>query len=114
MPTECNPELFGFAPVEGREVVAAFDAGAITSDAGALLFNTVRQAPRELTLWFTQNLEPAFSTVTVTDDSGQRVDAGNPSVSGTVMRVPLRATRPGTYRVMWHVLSVDTHTTEGN
>ena len=27
MPTECNPELFGFAPVEGREVVAAFDAG---------------------------------------------------------------------------------------
>ena len=37
MPTECNPELFGFAPVERREVVAAFDAGAITSDAGALL-----------------------------------------------------------------------------
>ena len=33
MPTECNPELFGFAAVEGREVVAAFDAGAITSDA---------------------------------------------------------------------------------
>jgi hypothetical protein len=32
MPTECNPELFGFAPVEGREVVAAFDAGAIISD----------------------------------------------------------------------------------
>ena len=37
MPTECNPELFGFAPVEGREVVAAFHAGAITSDVGALL-----------------------------------------------------------------------------
>jgi copper resistance protein C len=74
--------------------------------------NTVRQAPRELTLWFTQNLEPAFSTVTVTDDSGQRVDAGSPSVSGTVMRV--RATRPGTYRVKWRVLSVDTHTTEGS
>jgi Transposase DDE domain group 1 len=37
MPTECNPDLFGFAPVEGREVLAAFDGGAITSDAGALL-----------------------------------------------------------------------------
>ena len=23
MPTECNPELFAFAPVEGRPVVAA-------------------------------------------------------------------------------------------
>jgi Transposase DDE domain group 1 len=37
MPTECSADLFGFAPVEGREVVAAFDGGAITSDAGALL-----------------------------------------------------------------------------
>ena len=37
MPTECSADLFGFAPVEGRAVVAAFDAGAVTSDAGALL-----------------------------------------------------------------------------
>ena len=37
MPTECNAMLFEFAPVEGRQVVAAFDGGAITSDAGALL-----------------------------------------------------------------------------
>jgi len=44
MPTECNPELFGFAPVEGREVVAAFDGGAITSDAGALLLGSTNLA----------------------------------------------------------------------
>ena len=44
MPTECNPELFGFAPVERREVVAAFDAGAITSDAGALLLGATDRA----------------------------------------------------------------------
>src|SRR6202163_1094117 len=37
MPTECSADLFGFAPVEGREVVAAFDGGAITSDAASLL-----------------------------------------------------------------------------
>src|ERR1700719_864750 len=37
MPTECSPDFFGFEPVEGRAVVAAFDAGAVTSDAGALL-----------------------------------------------------------------------------
>src|SRR6266851_6407201 len=37
MPTECNAELFEFAPVERRTVVAGFDGGAITSDAGALL-----------------------------------------------------------------------------
>lgn len=75
--------------------------------------STVGTAPRELTLWFTQDLEPAFSTVTVTDASGQRVDAGNPSISDNVMRVPLRSIAPGTYKVTWHALSVDTHTTEG-
>ena len=76
--------------------------------------NTVRVAPRELTLWFTQNLEPAFSTVTVTDASGQRVDSGKPSISGSVIRVPLRTIGAGMYRVRWRVLSVDTHTTEGS
>jgi hypothetical protein len=37
MPTECSPALFEFAPVENRRVVAGFDGGAITSNAGALL-----------------------------------------------------------------------------
>jgi Transposase DDE domain group 1 len=44
MPTECSADLFGFAPVEGREVVAAFDGGAISSDAGALLLGATDQA----------------------------------------------------------------------
>src|SRR5215472_5245932 len=44
MPTECTPDFFGFEPVEGREVVAAFDAGAVTSDAGALLLGATDRA----------------------------------------------------------------------
>jgi hypothetical protein len=44
MPTECIPDMFGFEPVEGREVVAAFDAGAVTSDAGALLLGATDRA----------------------------------------------------------------------
>ena len=37
MQTECSPTLFEFEPVERRKVVAGFDGGTITSDAGALL-----------------------------------------------------------------------------
>jgi hypothetical protein len=44
MPTDCNPHLFGFAPVEGRRVEAAFDGGAVTSDAGALLLGATDRA----------------------------------------------------------------------
>jgi hypothetical protein len=44
MPTECSADLFGFAPVEGREVIAAFDGGPITSDAGALLLGATDRA----------------------------------------------------------------------
>jgi hypothetical protein len=44
MPTECSADLFGFAPVEGRRVEAAFDGGTITSDAGALLLGAADAA----------------------------------------------------------------------
>jgi hypothetical protein len=44
MPTECSSDLFGFAPVEGRRVEAAFDGGTITSDAGALLLGATDRA----------------------------------------------------------------------
>ncbi|NIR58035.1 MAG: IS1380 family transposase [Gammaproteobacteria bacterium] len=44
MPTECSADLFGFARVEGRAVVAGFDGGAITSDAGALLLGAADRA----------------------------------------------------------------------
>jgi methionine-rich copper-binding protein CopC len=76
--------------------------------------NTVATAPREVTLWFTQKLEPAFSSVTVTNAAGQRVDTGKTRVSGNQMSVSLRSGGAGTYRVNWRVLSVDTHRTDGN
>jgi hypothetical protein len=44
MPTECSCDLFGFAPVEGRRVEAAFDGGDATSDAGALLLGATERA----------------------------------------------------------------------
>jgi len=44
MPTECTADSFEFAPVEGRRVVAAFDGGVITSDAGALLLGSTDRA----------------------------------------------------------------------
>jgi methionine-rich copper-binding protein CopC len=76
--------------------------------------NKVANPPREVTLWFTQKLEPAFSSVTVTDAAGQRVDSGKPRISGNQMSVSLRQGGTGTYHVNWRVLSVDTHTTNGN
>ena len=44
MPTECSPDPFEFARVEGRRVVAGFDGGAVTSDAGALLLGGADRA----------------------------------------------------------------------
>jgi len=76
--------------------------------------NKVATAPREVTLWFTQKLEPAFSSITVTNSAGERVDSGKTRVNGTQMSVSLRSGGAGTYRVNWRVLSVDTHTTDGS
>jgi DDE family transposase len=44
MPTECSAKSYGFARVESRSVVAAFDGGAVTSDAGGLLLGATDRA----------------------------------------------------------------------
>jgi hypothetical protein len=90
------------------------DAHAFLDHAEPRVGSTVPSAPRELLLSFTQNLEPAFSLVEVSDANGGRVDVGKPRFSAAVMRVGLKPLPPGTYRVRWQVLSVDTHTTEGS
>jgi copper resistance protein C len=89
-------------------------AHAMLASAQPRVGSSVASAPRQVTLTFTQRLEPSFSSITVTGPSGQQVSAGRASVSGTTMSVPLRAAGPGTYQVNWRALSVDTHTTEGS
>lgn len=76
--------------------------------------NKVASPPRQVTLWFTQKLERAFSNIIVTNAAGERVDGGKTLVSGSQMSVPLRPGGNGTYRVNWRALSVDAHTTEGS
>jgi methionine-rich copper-binding protein CopC len=98
--------LIALAPV-------AAQAHAFLDHASPLVGSTVPAAPHEVVLTFTQNLEPAFSTAQVTDSSGARVDQGKAAVSGNTMTVGLKALGAGSYKVHWHALSVDTHTTEG-
>lgn len=77
----------------------------------------VERAPKQLTLWFTQELEPAFSKVKVLDAGGREVDAGDGAVDAkdaTRMHASLPALPPGKYRVEWRVLSADTHVTKGD
>ena len=78
--------------------------------------STVTAAPKEVVLLFTEKLEPAFSTIEVRDAKGGAVQAGKASVGGdrTQLRVHLKTLGPGTYKVIWRVLSVDTHRTQGD
>jgi methionine-rich copper-binding protein CopC len=96
--------------------VGVADAHALLDRADPRVGNTVTK-PRIVSLWFTQNLESSFSTIEVLDANGARVNAGNAVVDVNdrkLLRVPVKALPAGTYTVKWHVLSVDTHTTEGN
>ena len=92
------------------------EAHAFLDHAEPRVGSTVQTAPREISLAFTQELEPAFSSVTVTDHSGATVNdpAQIDSSNKSELDVKLKALPPGTYKVQWHVLSVDTHTIEGD
>jgi hypothetical protein len=99
---------------------------AFASPAGAHAFldhatpavgSAVHASPAQVRLWFTQRLEAAFNTLRVQDASGKQVDKGDIQVDradATLLEVSLPQLAPGTYRVSWRVLSVDTHVTEGD
>jgi copper resistance protein C len=93
------------------------DAHAFLDHASPAVGSSLPSAPAAVTMWFTQQLEPAFTTATVSDKSGNNVDSGDAQVDPkdpTELQVPLKPLPPGTYTVMWHALSVDTHTTTGH
>src|SRR5882672_12936080 len=73
---------------------------------------TVPAAPSEVTLRFSEKLEPKFSSVVVRDSAGKQVDKGDASVDKTdhmVIRVLLPPLEPGVYKVEWKAVSADTH-----
>lgn len=79
--------------------------------------STVRGSPTEVTLSFTTPVEPAFSSIKVLDQRGMQVDRKDRQVNPnnpSQMKVTLPPLANGTYRVVWHVLSVDTHVSDGD
>jgi copper resistance protein C len=78
--------------------------------------STLKRAPDEVKLYFTERLEPAYSSVRVVNDGGAQVDRRDSHVDRS-NPVLLRATLPpipaGTYKVIWRVLSIDADVTEG-
>jgi methionine-rich copper-binding protein CopC len=77
----------------------------------------VHGQPAQVRLRFSQPLEPAFSTIRVVDAAGKQVDRMDKQLDpgdASVMKVSLPRLDPGVYRVVWRVLSVDTHVTEGD
>ena len=106
--------LFGMIPLLLLFATGEATAHAFLDHAEPRVGNKVASPPHEVTLWFTQKLEPAFSSITVTNAAGERIDGGKARVSGNQMSIPLRPGGTGTYHVNWKVLSVDTHTTDGN
>jgi hypothetical protein len=78
MQTECSADLFGFAPVERRAVVAGFDGGRMTSDAGGLLLRATDRAVRLIDRFaecFTDSRAPDLIEHTVRTLVGQRIFA---------------------------------------
>ena len=76
----------------------------------------LKRPPSEVKLTFSEPLEPAYSSVKVDDAGGSQVDRGDARVdrsNPTVLRASLPSLAPGTYAVIWRVLSVDGHTTDG-
>jgi hypothetical protein len=92
-------------------------AHAILERASPLVGSEVPAPPHEITLTFTEGVEPLFSTIEVRDAHGAAVATGKARTDkGNNRRlvVELPALGSGAYTVTWHATSVDTHKTEGS
>jgi copper resistance protein C len=78
---------------------------------------TVRTSPTEIRLKFSEAVEPRFSSIALTAQSGVSAPTSKPGVDpadNSVLIAPIpQALKPGVYKVTWHAVSTDTHKTEG-
>lgn len=75
---------------------------------------SVQPAPRQVSLRFTEPLDPKLIALVVTGPDGPESNAGPPFVSGAEVVQPLPpASGDGMYRVAYRVVSTDGHPVQG-
>jgi hypothetical protein len=102
--------------IAAAAVSTAAQSHAFLDHADPKVGSVVAVAPSELRIWFSQDVEPAFSTAEVFDAAGKRVDTGHAKIDPkerSLLRVPLNKLGAGTYTVKWRMVSQDTHPTQG-
>lgn len=73
------------------------------------------KAPTEITLEFLQKLDPAFTTIVLSDAAEQKVPTGEPVVTGAAGTISIDAPLVnGTYTVAYRVVSADGHPVQGS
>jgi methionine-rich copper-binding protein CopC len=90
---------------------ARVEAHAFLKDAEPRVGSTVQTSPSEIRIRFTENIEPAFSSIQVFDASGKEVDKRDLHLDRSdhaLLQVSLPR-MSGIYKVVWRVVSVDTH-----
>lgn len=78
---------------------------------------TVSPAPQQVRIDFDEGVEPAFSTITVSDAHGQVVSEGKANVDAADhhrLSVALRPLTRGVYTVSWVAVATDSHRTQGH
>ena len=77
----------------------------------------VHSAPAAVRIWFMEAIEAVFSSIQVFDATGKQVDkkdTHSDRSSRSLLQISLPRLGPGTYKVAWGVVSVDTHVTKGD
>jgi copper resistance protein C len=97
--------------------LARLEAHAFLKDANPGVGSTIETSPSEVRIRFTENIEPAVSSIQVFDASGKEVDKHDLHLDRSdhaLLHISLPQIGVGTYKVVWRVVSVDTHVTNGN
>ncbi len=74
-------------------------------------------APEQVSLWFSEKIEPVFNRIEIVDNAGTHFEVGKPTPDGSnqaILHMRLKQLPSGVYKVHWRVSAADTHKMEGS
>jgi copper resistance protein C len=116
-----NPKLLSLSAMTlafGLSLPGTVLAHALLVKAVPAVGGKVAAAPSEIRITYSEAIEPRFSGIELKAANGSAVETGQASLDPkdrATLVIPVKGSLPaGSYKVTWHVVSVDTHKTQGS
>jgi len=90
------------------------DAHAYIDQSAPIQESEIKESPTQIRVQFSENIDTNLSSLTLLDAAGNTIPGTKEGLGDNGLVLHIKPLQDGVYKVVWQVLSVDTHVTEGS